>query len=115
MQVIRPILVLASLLAGLFSFAQHPPIIPAPVKEEWQEGKFVLDPHTLIVADASDAPSANFFNDYLQQVYGFHLKVVGLDRRPASDFIRLENLAGKNTGVVPHAEGYYTLNAGAGS
>ena len=115
MQIIRPFFTLALSLAGLMSFAQHPPLIPAPVKAVWQEGKFALDPHSVIVADASDAPSANFFNDYLQLIYGFKLKVVGVERQPASGFIRLENLVGKNTGIVPHAEGYYMLNAAAGS
>jgi len=37
-------------------------IIPQPVSTQWLEGAFSIDPHTVLVADTSDSPSADFFN-----------------------------------------------------
>jgi len=71
MQIFRPVLTLALLCTGLFSYAQHPAIIPQPVSTQWLEGAFSIDPHTVLVSDTSDGPSASFFNTYLEQIYGF--------------------------------------------
>jgi len=78
MQILRPVLFLAFLCAGLSIFAQdpEPAIIPKPVNAQWQSGAFTIYPHVVLVADTSDSPSTNFFNDYLQEIYGFRLLVV---------------------------------------
>ncbi len=52
-------------------------IIPAPAKVDMQQGTFLLSPSTVIVLNnKGEQASANFLNDYLQQFYGFRLKLV---------------------------------------
>jgi len=109
MQKFRPVLFFALLCAGLPVCAQPPAIIPQPVSTQWLTGSFIIDPHVVLVADSSDNPSTNFFNAYLQEIYGFHLRVVGGDRQPASGYIRLYNHPDKDPGIVPGPEGRYTL------
>lgn len=49
-------------------------IIPAPVSVKTGRGKFILTAKTvLIVTDAEDEKSADFFNAYLENIYGFKL------------------------------------------
>ncbi|HVW62970.1 MAG TPA: family 20 glycosylhydrolase, partial [Puia sp.] len=121
MQILRPFVLLAMLCAGLTFFApvpvhaQHPSIIPQPVSTQWLEGDFSIDPHTVLVADTSDGPSTRFLNDYLQEIYGFRLHVVGEDKQPASGYIRLYNHPDKDPGIVPGPEGRYTLKVSSGS
>jgi len=84
MQIIRPVLFLAFLSAGLSAYAQVPEpaqrtggsspvtgydeglqtlaIIPKPVSAQIQSGSFTIDPLVVLVADTSDSPSTNFFN-----------------------------------------------------
>jgi len=131
MQIIRPVLFLAFLSAGLSAYAQVPEpaqrtggsspvtghdeslqtlaIIPKPVSAQIQSGSFTIDPLVVLVADTSDSPSTNFFNAYLQEIYGFHLRVVREDQQPSSGYIRLYNHPDKNPGIVPGPEGRYTL------
>jgi len=111
MQILRPVLFLAFLCAGLSIFAQdpEPAIIPKPVNAQWQSGAFTIYPHVVLVADTSDSPSTNFFNDYLQEIYGFRLRVVREDQQPSSGYIRLYNHPDKDPGIVPGPEGRYTL------
>jgi hexosaminidase len=99
----------------MFSYAQHPAIIPQPVNTQWLEGTFTIGPHTILVADTSDGPSVRFFNDYLQEIYGFHLRIVSEDKQPASGYIRLYNHPDKGPGIVPGPEGRYTLKVSSGS
>jgi len=100
--------------------AQPVAIIPEPVSTQWQDGHFVIDERTLLVADEGDKPSVQFFNDYLQRLYGLRLKVVSAGQQPASDYIRL--LRGIASGGTP--EGSYamevkpenvTISAGSGA
>jgi len=53
----------------------RPAIIPQPVSTKWGSGSCMITPGTVIVADAGDKPTVDFFNDYLQRIYGFHLAV----------------------------------------
>jgi N-acetyl-beta-hexosaminidase/alpha-L-fucosidase len=128
MQIFRPVLYLAILCAGLSASAQGPEsiqqngnepqplaIIPKPVSIQAQSGSFTLDKNVVLVADSSDFPSANFFNDYLQEIYGFRLRIVREDQTPASAFIRLYNHPDRDPGIVPGPEGRYTLKSGASS
>ncbi len=69
--------------------AQPVAIIPEPVSTQWHDGHFMIDANTVIVADEGDKPSVQFFNDYLQRLYGLRLKVVGSGQQPASGYIRL--------------------------
>src|SRR5258708_29938447 len=86
---LRPLLLLVVLCAGSFLRAQQPAIIPKPVSTTWLDGHFMIDKNTVLVAEPSEASSTGFFNSYLEQVYGVHLRVVAPDRQPAGDYILL--------------------------
>jgi hexosaminidase len=73
------------------AFAQQkadlPAIIPQPVKVQRTVGDFRITKNTVIaVQDEEDRKAARFFNDYLQQSYGFSLDV---DRKEGKNYIRL--------------------------
>ena len=121
---LRPLLLLAFLCAGSFLHAQQPAIIPKPVSTTWQNGHFVIDKNTVLVADSSDGSSTGFFNLYLEQVYGIKLRVVTPDRQPTGDYIRLSTPAGAKTDMnaafsgtsgAASQEGRYFLKVDAGS
>ncbi|MER3471220.1 MAG: beta-N-acetylhexosaminidase [Chitinophagaceae bacterium] len=62
-------------------------IIPQPVSVKGGNGNFTLTGKTFLIArDNLDAKTASFFNDYLQQVYGFKLPV---DKKEHSNAICL--------------------------
>ncbi len=68
------------LLAAQIVFAQKPTaklsIIPQPVSVQIGTGQFHLTNKTVILAtDAEDKATAQYFNEYLKQVYGFTLPV----------------------------------------
>ncbi len=70
-----------------FSRGQDSPIVPQPVKTTWLQGSFTLDSKTILfVGSGSEKTSADFFNDYLQRVYGFRLTI---RKQPAARSIRL--------------------------
>lgn len=57
--------------------AQGNSIIPRPVSQESRPGSFALSMKTpILVADEGDRPTAEFFNSYLQKLYGFRLPIV---------------------------------------
>ena len=51
-------------------------IIPRPVSVQMGKGQFNLTQKTALIAnDAEDKNTANYFNEYLKQVYGFTLTI----------------------------------------
>lgn len=72
----REFLLLVLLGAGSLLYAQEPAIIPKPVSTSWLEGNFSLNKNTVLVTEGIDNNSTDFFNSYLQEIYGFRLKVV---------------------------------------
>ena len=91
-------------------YSQEPAIIPKPVSTQWQEGHFTIAKNTILVADASEKPSADFFNSYLEKIYGLRLAVVRpQDERPSgnqpSSVIRLSTLSDPASA----REGRYTM------
>src|ERR1700722_11911342 len=64
-------------------------IIPQPVSVHWQQGQFMLNATTTIVAADSDNPSVKFFNDYLKKLYGLHLQTTSPANKPAANYITL--------------------------
>lgn len=88
------------LLFPLFSSAQQ--IIPQPVSMRILGGTFPITKTTVLIAkDGEDKKSAVFFNDYLQQVYGFKLPL----NKPASkNFIQFNTL--RFIKAPEHEEGY---------
>ncbi len=61
---------------GQSVLAQTVSVIPRPVSYETKGGTFGIGPGTvLVVSDPGDEKAARFFNDYLQQFYGFRLAV----------------------------------------
>ena len=65
------------LLAGCFIVGKaQVSIIPKPAELTTQQGTFVIDAKTKIVAkDAAVQHSANFLNEFLQDIYGFKLAI----------------------------------------
>ena len=70
-------LIILLLVQSTLTYAQHRVnIVPEPVSVTGHEGSFVLGPTTrLVVKEASLRKEAAYFNDYLQQFYGFKLVV----------------------------------------
>ncbi|MDB5250368.1 MAG: family 20 glycosylhydrolase [Segetibacter sp.] len=83
--------IMVFLLFSTSLFAQNSNIIPEPVSYQAKEGNFLLNKKTKIVLnDAGELNSANFFNDYLQKFYGFKLHIANnKSEAPASNFILL--------------------------
>jgi hexosaminidase len=96
------------LLMSVFTQAQEVNIIPKPTKLETQPGNFTITPSTkIILAKTGLEKSANFLNDYLQNLYGFRLQVVN-NVAPAKNNIVLD-IVKTNQPV----EGAYTLTVNA--
>ena len=113
---LRLLAVLAFLCAGSTSIAQSSAspsspsqapasIIPEPVSTQWEQGTFYLNAKTVIVADATDMPRAQFLNDYLQKLYGLRLRVVSSD--PADNYI---DLTGHAPADKSFPQGHYHLD-----
>ncbi len=82
--------------------AQQPAIIPQPAHTEWRDGHFSIDANTVLVTDGSEDRSVEFFNGYLKDIYGLHLKVVRSGAASAGNYIHLTTQPGNH-------EGAYTL------
>ena len=113
---LRLLAVLALLCAGASSIAQSSgtpspvSIIPQPYMTIWrsgQEGHFLLNANTVLVADEIDKPSVKFFNDYLKKLYGLQLTVTTPANKPASNYIALKHRLDDTSAV----EGTYHLEA----
>ena len=100
-------MVLGLLVAGTFLHAQPADIIPQPVSTQWQDGQFFIDANTVIVADATEKPSVDFFNDYLQRFYGLRLHT---GATPTANYILL-----KTQPPGQPKEGRYTLSVTPGA
>ncbi|HEY4112058.1 family 20 glycosylhydrolase [Puia sp.] len=110
----------ACICSGLSSVAQQPAIIPQPVSATWQQGSFPINPNTVLITDGSDDRSVDFFNRYLEQIYGYRLRVIRSGVVPANNYIRLFTSPGvqpdpnAGTGLVapsPAIEGGYILQS----
>jgi hexosaminidase len=63
------------IISTLVGFGQPVSIIPQPVSVKQASGKFIITAKTVIVTkDAEEEKAADFFNAYLQSVYGFKLE-----------------------------------------
>ena len=90
----------------LYSHAQVN-IIPQPASLQIAQGVFTFSKNTVIaVRNESDRRTAELFNDYLQQVYGFKLDI---DRQESRDYIRFNT----KTFIQAPDKDAYTLNVGA--
>jgi len=90
--------------AGVFA-QEHPAIIPQPVSVNWGNGSFTISANTVIVANADEKPTVEFFNSYLQRIYGMKLPV---QSTPMPGAISL-----KTTSSSSPRDGYYTLKVSA--
>lgn len=76
-------------------------IIPQPVSLQQSSGQFQLTKNTVIIAsDSDDRKTAQYLNDYLQQVYGFKLAV---NKEGSKNYIRLTT---KKFIKAPEKDGY---------
>ena len=91
-----------TLLVCMFANAQEVSIIPQPTSLKVNEGTFSISAKTTLqIKSAGQQKAANFLNKYLQEFYGFQLKVtVGTGAKNA---ISLDNT---NKDAV---KGTYTL------
>jgi len=90
--------------ASSFLQAQPASIIPQPVSTKWGSGHFSINANTVIIADGSDRSSVDFFNGYLERIYGLRLHV-----QPSGvSGIRI----GTKTSSSPH-DGRYVLEVEA--
>lgn len=86
-------------------FAQNISIIPQPVHFEAKGGTFSINKNSVIVAaDPHDRKAADFFNDYLQEFYGFKLN---LSQKAGNNSIHLNSR--KNS---TNSKDSYTLKVG---
>lgn len=84
---IRSLLFSLFVLTSTLSFSQDISIIPQPVSLKKFPGTFTLSKKTVIaVKDEADKKAAEFFNEYLQQFYGFKLD---MDKQEGKNYIRL--------------------------
>ena len=75
--------------------AQQISIIPKPASLKKGSGNFILTPDTKIISEASGTEnSIVFFNNYLQEFYGFHLqtttKITGIKNAVILNFDRID-------------------------
>ena len=93
-----------TLLFCIFASAQEVSIIPQPTSLTKKEGSFVISASTpLQIKNAGQQKAASFLNKYLQQFYGFQLKViVGTGAKNAITLVNTQKEAPKGT---------YTLEA----
>ena len=102
-------LIITLILTSFISNAQVN-IIPTPVKHQNVTGKFSLSPQTvLVLTDRAEVNSANFFNDYLQKVYGFKLRIQNKSQGVVRNAIVLSTRKFIN---APDNEERYTLHVG---
>jgi hexosaminidase len=89
----RKLLFILFLVSFAFSFAQLNtlPIIPQPNEIILKEGKFTISPATKIVLRNSDSFKKDiaWFNDYLDNNYGFHLEFIESESK-IGNFIQFE-------------------------
>ncbi len=90
-----------------FLYAQLPSIIPAPMGLEMKKGYFQLNKKTIIVYDDLSKASADFFNSYLNDVYGFTLPMAKMAKENVIRFQAPQFI--KKTEI----EERYTLNINA--
>ena len=100
-----PVLTAVSLLAQ----EQPVAIIPQPVSSQWGSGNFYINAGTVIVADVSEKPSADFFNGYLQRIYGLKLQVQRPGGANVAGSIRIETKSPSSP-----KEGRYQLQVTSG-
>ncbi len=92
-----------SIVATTVLSAQQVNIIPQPAEMKIGKGNFSISPSTmLVVKNGVDNNTADFFNDYLKQCFGFNLKKV---KSAVSNYIQFTTLQT----LVPGKEGAYSL------
>ncbi|HMH21713.1 MAG TPA: glycoside hydrolase family 20 zincin-like fold domain-containing protein, partial [Puia sp.] len=84
----RKFVLIAAICLSNALHAQEPTIIPRPVHVESLQGHFTITRNSILVADESDKPSADFFAAYLEEIYGLRLKrqrTAGLEQGAAQN------------------------------
>ncbi len=88
-----------ALLVCMFANAQEVSIIPQPTNLKVNEGSFSISAKTTLqIKSAGQQKAANFLNKYLQEFYGFQLKVtVGVGSKNAISLVNTNGNAPKGT------------------
>ena len=88
-----------TLLVCMFATAQEVNIIPQPTSVTKKEGSFSISAKTALqIKSAGQQKAANFFNKFLQEFYGFQLKVtIGAGAKNAISLVNNNSKATKGT------------------
>lgn len=100
------------LLVCMFANAQEVSIIPQPTSVTKKEGSFSISAKTPIqIKNAGQQKAANFLNKYLQQFYGFQLKVtIGAGAKNAITLVNTQKDAPKGTYTLESSSNGVVIN-----
>jgi hexosaminidase len=101
-----------ALLVCMFTNAQEVSIIPQPTSVTKKEGSFSISAKTALqIKNAGQQKAANFLNKYLQEFYGFQLKVtVGNGAKNAISLVNTNSNAPKGTYTLESSSNGVVIN-----
>jgi hexosaminidase len=101
-----------ALLVCMFTNAQEVSIIPQPTSVTKKEGSFSISAKTTLqIKNAGQQKAANFLNKYLQEFYGFQLKVtVGNGAKNAISLVNTNSNAPKGTYTLESSSNGVVIN-----
>jgi hexosaminidase len=101
-----------ALFVCMFTNAQEVSIIPQPTSVTKKEGSFSISAKTTLqIKNAGQQKAANFLNKYLQQFYGFQLKVtVGNGAKNAISLVNTNSNAPKGTYTLESSSNGVVIN-----
>lgn len=101
-----------ALLVCMFTNAQEVSIIPQPTSVTKKEGSFSISAKTTLqIKNAGQQKAANFLNKYLQEFYGFQLKVtVGNGAKNAISLVNTNSTAPKGTYTLESSSNGVVIN-----
>ena len=108
----KKVLTAIALLVCMFANAQEVSIIPQPTSVTKKEGSFSISAKTTLqIKNAGQQKAANFLNKYLQEFYGFQLKVtVGNGAKNAISLVNTNSNAPKGTYTLESSSNGVVIN-----
>jgi hexosaminidase len=108
----KKVFTVITLLVCMFTYAQEISIIPQPTSLTKKEGSFNISAKTTLqIKNAGQQKAANFLNKYLQEFYGFQLKVsVGNGANNAISLVNTNSTAPKGTYTLESSSNGVVIN-----